>query len=189
MPLRPLHQSRAASRPSARVVPPRWSLPWRPAAMVRRKRMSWCGRHSHGTGPQRQLHAARPISLLPALLKCGFVPCVKQRGNCNHAYTEWAEANMTRQLWMRANWWMRDVSTSPLSPLLTNPSPSKLCYSDQRCKSRLNFYIYFGYSLNKGMLKALRSCFLSSWFYLTSFKSLCMTSHNLAVSGIKIWMP
>lgn len=36
-------------------------------------------------------------------------------------------------------------------------------YSDQRCKSRLrlifnyNFYMYFGYSLNKGMLKALGS--------------------------------
>lgn len=35
------------------------------------------------------------------------------------------------------------------------------------------------------MLKALGSCFLSSWFYLVSFKLLCMTLHNLAVSSIK----
>lgn len=73
----------------------------------------------------------------------------------------------------------------------TNPAALKLWYSDQRCKSRLglifnkNFYISFVCRLRKGMLKALGSCFLSSWFYLASFKLLCMTLHNLAVSSIK----
>jgi len=37
--------------------------------------------------------------------------------------------------------------------------------------------------IKKDMVKALGSCFLSSWFYLASFKLLCMTLHNLPVSN------
>lgn len=43
-------------------------------------------------GSSNAPHTARSPSFLPVFLSRCFVPCIKQRGNCNHAYTKRAEA-------------------------------------------------------------------------------------------------
>lgn len=121
MPLKSFHQSGAASRPYAHVVLPRWSLPRSPPlalAAQRRRRRRRTSRRRHqprqgAAAAPRTRRAAQPFCrfswitvLFPALSK-GEIAIM-------HIQNE-LKPNMTRQLWICTNWWIRRFSTSPLS--------------------------------------------------------------------------
>lgn len=121
MPLKSFHQSGAASRLYAHAVLPRWSLPRSPPpalAARRRRRRTRTSRRRHqprqgAAATPRTRHAAHPFCrfswvavLFPALSK-GEIAIM-------HIQNE-LKPNMTRQLWICTNWWIRRFSTSPLS--------------------------------------------------------------------------
>lgn len=121
---KPCHQSRVATWPCTHVVLPCWSLPHSPPPGYNSQEEEDALEQASATArvSRDTPHTVRSPSCLPVLLKCCFVHTLnKGEIAIMHIQNE-LKPNMTRQLWICSNWWIRHFSTSPLFPLLTEKS-------------------------------------------------------------------